>query len=190
MRWIQPLRHTHLQPSLHASLRGFGVIVACVNLHGGGEYGEDCHRAGMLGKKQNVMDDFHSAATYPVDAGYTTANQIVPQGGSNGGMVISASLNQRPDLYGCVTAKVVVLDCLWYTTSAGASLGRGENGDRTEPVAFDYLKAYSLMHNADVTKYIRRHSLLQLTMTTACRPCTRSGMWLPCSTRRHVAGHY
>ena len=139
-------------PAFMSFLRGFGGMVVCVNLRGGGEYGEEWHRAGMLDKKQNVMDDFHSAAAYLVEAGYTTADQIVAQGGSNGGLVVAACLNQRPELYGCVVAKVPVLDCLRYTSSAAGSLGIGEIGDPKEPVAFDYLRAYSPLHNVDAAK--------------------------------------
>ena len=134
-------------PAFVSFLKGFGGVVACVNLRGGGEYGEEWHRAGMLGRKQNAFDDFHHAALHLVRKGITTHDHIVAMGGSNGGLLVGACLNQRPELYGCALAKVAVLDCLRYTTSAAGSLGISEIGDPCDPAAFDYLYAYSPLHN-------------------------------------------
>ncbi len=139
-------------PAFMSFLRGFGGLVACANLRGGGEYGEEWHKAGMLEKKQNVLDDFHGAAQYLVRDGYTTPDKLIAMGGSNGGLVVAACMNQHPELYGCVLAKVPVLDCLRYTTSPAGSLGISEIGDPADPTAFDYLYGYSPLHNVNAAK--------------------------------------
>ena len=134
-------------PAFVSFLQGFSGAVACVNLRGGGEYGEDWHRAGMLERKQNVLDGFHHAAMHLVQRDLATHNWIIAMGGSNGGLVVAAYLNQRPGLYGCVLIKVAELDCLRYTMSAAGSQGISEIGDPKDPQAFDYLRAYSPLHN-------------------------------------------
>jgi len=89
-----------------------GGIYALVNLRGGAEYGEDWHRAGMLGKKQNVFDDFIAAAQWLISEGWSRADRIGILGGSNGGLLVTACLLQRPDLFGAAVAAVPVTDML------------------------------------------------------------------------------
>ena len=94
---LLPRFSAHLYPWLEA---GGGYAVA--NLRGGGEYGEDWHRAGSLGNKQNVFDDFIAAAEYLVKEGWTKPERLAIEGGSNGGLLVGAALTQRPDLFRAV----------------------------------------------------------------------------------------
>src|SRR5439155_10972265 len=89
-------------------------VYALPNLRGGGEFGEKWHRAGMFEKKQNVFDDFMSAAEWLVANKYTKPARIAIDGGSNGGLLVGASFTQRPELFGAVVCEVPLLDMLRY----------------------------------------------------------------------------
>lgn len=124
-----------------------GGIYALPNLRGGGEYGEEWHRAGMLDKKQNVYDDFISAAEYLVKNGYTKPEKLAIWGGSNGGLLVGACLVQRPELFGAVICEVPLLDMIHYDRTKIAKLWVDEYGDPSKPEDFKVLHAYSPYHN-------------------------------------------
>ncbi len=133
-----------------------GGICAYTNLRGGGEYGEDWHEAGTKMKKQNVFDDFIAAAEYLIKEGYTKAGKIACNGGSNGGLLVGAVVNQRPDLFGAAVPQVGVMDMLRYhefTIGWNWAPDYGRSDDSKE--MFEYLKGYSPLHTIrnDGTKY-------------------------------------
>jgi prolyl oligopeptidase len=131
-----------------------GGIYAQACLRGGSEYGEGWHRDGMLERKQNVFDDFIAAAQYLVSVGYTTSSRLAIKGRSNGGLLIGAVLNQRPDLFAAANAGVGVLDMLRYHKFGIAYAWAGDYGTSADEETFGYLRAYSPVHNVKPgTKY-------------------------------------
>src|SRR5256886_3238749 len=117
-----------------------GGIYTVANLRGGAEFGEDWHRAGMLEKKQNVFDDFISAAEYLIAEKYTDKDHLAIQGGSNGGLLMGAMMTQRPDLFRAVVCAVPLLDMLRYQNFQIAKLWIAEYGsaEDTKPFAWVY----------------------------------------------------
>ena len=131
-----------------------GGLLAIANLRGGGEYGEDWHEAGMLGKKQNVFDDFIAAAEFLLDNKYTSRDRLAIQGGSNGGLLMGAALTQRPDLFRAVVCQVPLLDMVRYHQFQIARLWIPEYGSADDPEQFKWLYAYSPYHHVkDGTAY-------------------------------------
>src|SRR5205823_8473730 len=110
-----------------------GGLLAVGGLRGGGEYGESWHRAGMLGNKQNVFDDFIACAEWLIEAGLTTSGSLGISGGSNGGLLVGAVMTQRPDLFGCVVCRVPLLDMVRYERFKVARLWAAEYGSADDP---------------------------------------------------------
>jgi len=125
-----------------------GGIYAVANLRGGGEYGKAWHDAGTKMQKQNVFDDFIAAAEYLIEEDYTSSDYLAIHGGSNGGLLVGATMTQRPDLVKVALPAVGVLDMLRYhtfTAGAGWAYDYGTAEDSKE--MFEYLKGYSPVHN-------------------------------------------
>lgn len=123
-----------------------GGVWAVANIRGGGEEGEEWHRDGMLGKKQNVYDDFHAAAEWLIAQGWTTSSQLGINGGSNGGLLVGAAETQRPDLFNAVVCVAPLLDMIRYVTSELGPTWTVEYGDPSDAEEFAWLNAYSPYH--------------------------------------------
>ncbi len=124
-----------------------GGVFALANMRGGSEFGEEWHQSGMLANKQNVFDDFIAAAEHLVEAGYTSPEHLAIRGGSNGGLLVGAVSNQRPDLFGAVVCTYPLLDMVRYHQFLVASFWVPEYGSSEEPEQFAYIHAYSPYHN-------------------------------------------
>jgi len=140
----------NLTPAFSVSNIAFmemGGVYCVANIRGGGEYGEDWHRAGMLSNKQNVFDDFIAGAEYLIREKYTSTSKLAIKGGSNGGLLIGACLTERPDLFGVAIPQVGVLDMLRYhkfTVGWGWAVEYGSSDNEDQ---FNYLIKYSPLHN-------------------------------------------
>lgn len=153
-----------LRPTLLTGYGGFGIaitpefielylpfleaggLVAIANLRGGGEYGESWHRAGMLENKQNVFDDFISAAEWLIAHEYTTSAKLAIRGRSNGGLLVGAALTQRPELFRAVLCEVPLLDMVRYHKFGYSSVWAEEYGSSENVDQFHYLLRYSPYH--------------------------------------------
>lgn len=125
-----------------------GGIYAVANIRGGGEYGKAWHKAGTQLQKQNVFDDFIAAGEYLIENNYTSSEKLALRGGSNGGLLVGAVINQRPDLAAVALPAVGVLDMLRYHTfTAGAGWAYDYGTSEQSEEMFEYLLAYSPIHN-------------------------------------------
>ncbi|HEU5234482.1 MAG TPA: prolyl oligopeptidase family serine peptidase [Terriglobales bacterium] len=128
-----------------------GVFVE-TNLRGGGEFGEEWHRAGMLDHKQNVFDDFISAAQWLIEHKYTNPTRLAIEGGSNGGLLVGAAMTQHPELFRAVICWHPLLDMLRYDKFMMAQFWVSEYGTAQDPEQFKYLYAYSPYQHVEENK--------------------------------------
>ena len=146
-----------LQPGINPLVRVWldaGGVFAVTNLRGGGEFGEEWHRAGNLAKKQNVFDDFHACAKHAVDTKLTSPQKLAIIGGSNGGLLMGAALTQHPEMYKAVVSLVGIYDSLRVELTTNGAFNVTEFGTVKDPDLFKALFAYSPYHNVkDGTAY-------------------------------------
>jgi prolyl oligopeptidase len=125
-----------------------GGLAAVANLRGGGEYGRAWHDAGRLANKQNVFDDFCAVARWlGRESGWSRSDRIAIHGGSNGGLLVGACLTQHPELFGAAIPAVGVLDMLRFHKFTIGWAWTSDYGDPDDPMAFDWVRAYSPLHN-------------------------------------------
>jgi prolyl oligopeptidase len=147
--------------ALNRVLLDHGFVVATANIRGGGEYGEEWHRQGNLTNKQNVFDDFAAALEFMIDEHYTSSPKLAIIGGSNGGLLMGATLTQHPDLMQCVVSSVGIYDMLRVELSPNGAFNVTEFGTVKNPDHFKALLAYSPYHN--VKDGVRYPAVLFLT---------------------------
>jgi prolyl oligopeptidase len=138
-----------MTPTFNAARRVWaerGGLLAVANLRGGGEYGKDWYDAGRLANKQNVFDDFAGCARWLATSGWTRADRIVINGGSNGGLLVAAVLTQHPELIGAAVPEVGVLDMLRYHKFTIGWGWTSDYGNPDDPEQYEWVRAFSPLH--------------------------------------------
>ncbi|WP_084964724.1 prolyl oligopeptidase family serine peptidase [Thermoactinospora rubra] len=175
-----------MTPGYSASILAWveaGGVYAIAQLRGGGEEGEQWHRAGMLGNKQNVFDDFHAAAEHLIATGVTTSRQLAISGGSNGGLLVGAALTQRPELYAAVACSAPLLDMVRYELFGLGATWNVEYGSAADPEQFQWLYSYSPYH------HVREGVAYPATLFTVFQSDTRVHplhAWKMCAALQHA----
>jgi len=141
-----------------------GGVYAVANLRGGGEYGEEWHQAGTKLNKQNVFDDFIAAGEYLIEKNYTNSEKLAIFGGSNGGLLVGAVTNQRPELFGAAIPAVGVMDMLRFHRFTAGRFWTDDYGSADNPEEFEALRAYSPYHN--ITDGVEYPAILVTTADT------------------------
>ena len=144
----------NLQPYFSVTRLGWleiGGVLAVANLRGGAEYGRAWHDAGRLSNKQNVFDDFANAAEHLIETGWASPETLAIQGGSNGGLLVGAVANQRPELFAAALPAVGVMDMLRFDEFTAGRFWVDDYGSPDDPELFDVLRAYSPLHNIPTT---------------------------------------
>ncbi|WP_326637209.1 prolyl oligopeptidase family serine peptidase [Nonomuraea fuscirosea] len=176
-----------MSPGYSASILAWveaGGVYAIANLRGGGEEGEEWHRAGMLANKQNVFDDFHAAAEHLIATGVTTPEQLGISGGSNGGLLVGAALTQRPELYAAVVCSAPLLDMIRYEKFGLGATWNVEYGSADDPEQFGWLLGYSPYH------HVRESVAYPATLFTVFQSDTRVHplhAWKTCAALQHAS---
>ncbi|GLW10826.1 prolyl endopeptidase [Microtetraspora sp. NBRC 13810] len=175
-----------MTPGYSASILSWveaGGVYAIAQLRGGGEQGEEWHRAGMLANKQNVFDDLHAAAEHLIATGVTGSEMLGISGGSNGGLLVGAALTQRPELYAAVVCSAPLLDMVRYEKFGLGATWNVEYGSADVPEELGWLLSYSPYH------HVREGVSYPATLFTVFQSDTRVHplhAWKMCAALQHA----
>ena len=166
-----------MTPAYSATLLSWvesGGVYVVASLRGGGEEGEQWHRAGMLGHKQNVFDDFHACAEHLLATGWATPELLACSGGSNGGLLVGAAITQRPDLFRAAVCSAPLLDMVRYEHFGLGTTWNEEYGTAADPEQLAWLVAYSPYHHVRDGVPLPGHAVHRLRRRHAGRPAARA----------------